>query len=87
MPRRASRIAWSIPRSEVGETGPILTAHAAPPPLFVYGADPGVVFRLYDGTVLWTLGYPQRGRERMRDALSPASEVSHPHSMAFEFGA
>ncbi len=52
---------------------------------FVYGADPGVVCRLYDGIVLWTLGYPERGRERMRDALSLASELSHPHSVAFAF--
>jgi class 3 adenylate cyclase/predicted ATPase/tRNA A37 threonylcarbamoyladenosine biosynthesis protein TsaE len=52
---------------------------------FLYGADPGVVCRLYDGIVLWTLGYPERGRERMREALSLASELSHPHSVAFAF--
>jgi class 3 adenylate cyclase/predicted ATPase/tRNA A37 threonylcarbamoyladenosine biosynthesis protein TsaE len=52
---------------------------------FVYGADPGVVCRLYDGIVLWTLGYPERGGERMREALSLASGLSHPHSVAFAF--
>ncbi len=52
---------------------------------FVYDADPGVVCRLYDGIVLWSLGYPERGRERMREALALASELSHPHSVAFAF--
>jgi tetratricopeptide (TPR) repeat protein len=50
---------------------------------FVYGADPGVVCRVYEGSVLWSLGYPQRAREQTHEALSLAREISHTHSLAF----
>jgi predicted ATPase len=50
---------------------------------FVYGADPGVVCRLYDGAVLWTLGYPQQARDSLQEALILAKELSHTHSAAF----
>jgi predicted ATPase len=50
---------------------------------FRYGADPGVVCRFYAAVVLWSLGYPQQARLRMKEALTLAQALSHPHSLAF----
>jgi predicted ATPase len=50
---------------------------------FRYGADPGVVCRFYAAVVLWSQGYPQQARQRMKEALTLAQELSHPHSLAF----
>ncbi len=50
---------------------------------FVYGADPGVVCKLYGSLSLWMLGYPQRARDGMDAALARARELAHGHSESF----
>jgi predicted ATPase len=50
---------------------------------FLYGADPGVVCRLYAAWILWNLGYPDQALQRMDEALTLARGLSHPHSLAF----
>jgi predicted ATPase len=50
---------------------------------FVYGADPGLVCRLYAALSLWYLGYPDQALKRMDETLSLAQELAHPHSLAF----
>jgi tetratricopeptide (TPR) repeat protein len=49
---------------------------------FLYGLDSGVASRCLAAWVLWELGYPDRAREKSREALSLTSEVSHPISRA-----
>jgi class 3 adenylate cyclase/predicted ATPase len=50
---------------------------------FQYGADPGVVCRLYDAWALWLRGYPDQALSRIHDALDIARALSHPFSLAF----
>lgn len=50
---------------------------------FRYGADPGVVCRLYSALTLWNLGYADQALRRTDEALNLARELSHPHSLAF----
>jgi adenylate cyclase len=50
---------------------------------FVYGADSGIVCSLYDGIVLWSLGYPDQARERMDTAFTLAKELAHGNTLAF----
>ncbi|HEV8715848.1 MAG TPA: adenylate/guanylate cyclase domain-containing protein [Candidatus Binatia bacterium] len=51
---------------------------------FLYGgADPGMAGLSGAAWVLWMLGYPDQARERSRDAVTLARELSHPHSLAF----
>lgn len=48
----------------------------------LYGLDSGVASRCLAGWLLWEMGYPERAVEKSREALSLASEVSHPISLA-----
>jgi predicted ATPase/class 3 adenylate cyclase len=48
-----------------------------------YGADPGVICRLYVAQVLWILGYVAQALYSVHDALHIAREVGHPFSVAF----
>jgi DNA-binding SARP family transcriptional activator/tetratricopeptide (TPR) repeat protein len=49
----------------------------------VMGADPGVTVHTVLGLTLWLLGYPDRGRDNLRQALAQAREVEQPSSTAF----
>jgi predicted ATPase/class 3 adenylate cyclase len=48
-----------------------------------YGADSGIVCRLYAGWVLWLLGYPDQARHTMDDALTQARALGHIFTLAF----
>jgi class 3 adenylate cyclase/predicted ATPase len=50
---------------------------------FIYGADSGIVCNLYEGIVLWSLGYPNQARERMDRAFTLAKELAHGNTLAF----
>jgi TOMM system kinase/cyclase fusion protein len=50
---------------------------------FLYGADPGVICRIYAAFALWQLGYPDQALETMHEALTLAQELSHPFSLTF----
>jgi len=50
---------------------------------FRYGADPGVICRLYAANVLWVLGYPDQALARIHEALTLARELAHAFSLAF----
>ena len=47
------------------------------------GADPGVTVRAVRGLTLWLLGYPDRGRDSLQEALAQAREIEQPSSSAF----
>ena len=49
----------------------------------VMGADPGVTVRAVRGLTLWLLGYPDRGRDSLQEALAQAREIEQPSSSAF----
>jgi DNA-binding winged helix-turn-helix (wHTH) protein/tetratricopeptide (TPR) repeat protein len=49
---------------------------------FLYGLDAGVASRCLAAWLLWELGYPDRSLEKSREAMSLASEVAHPISLA-----
>lgn len=48
-----------------------------------YGADSGIVCRLYAGWVLWLLGYPEQARHTIDDALTQAHTLAHVFTLAF----
>jgi predicted ATPase len=51
---------------------------------FVYGGhDPGVCCRIHGGWALWLLGYPDQGLKVVRQALTLARELAHPHSLVW----
>ena len=50
---------------------------------FLYGADPGVVCRLYLAWLLWFRGYPDQALNGIYDALNLARELRHPFTLAF----
>ncbi len=51
---------------------------------FLYGGvDPGMASLSGAAWALWMLGYPDQSLERMRDAVTLARKLSHPHSLAF----
>src|SRR5262249_18446655 len=50
---------------------------------FLYGADPGVICRVYAALALWWLGYPDQALETMHQGLPLAQELSHPFSLSF----
>jgi predicted ATPase len=54
---------------------------------FRYGADPGVVCRLYAARALWLLGYPDRSLQSIHEALTMAEDLSHPFTLAFTLDA
>ena len=50
---------------------------------FLYAADPGVMLLCYTARDLWLLGYPAQALERSQAALTLASELAHPFSLAY----
>jgi adenylate cyclase len=48
-----------------------------------YGADPGVVCRVYAAWLLGFMGYPDQALQRVYEALHLARELSHPFTLAF----
>jgi predicted ATPase len=51
---------------------------------FLYGGvDPVMPCLSLVPWALWMLGFPDQARERMRDAVTLARKLSHPHSLAF----
>jgi class 3 adenylate cyclase/predicted ATPase len=53
---------------------------------FRYGLEPGVLCLMYTAAPLWSLGYPERALKRIRETLSLAQDLSHPHSLACALG-
>ncbi|MBI3330002.1 MAG: hypothetical protein HYZ81_25260 [Nitrospinae bacterium] len=49
---------------------------------FRYGRDPGADCRAYAAWVLWWLGYPDQGQQRLQEVLPLAQALSHPFSLA-----
>jgi predicted ATPase len=49
---------------------------------FIHGQDPGVTCLVIAAVALWNLGYPDQARERIREALTLAQELSHSYSLA-----
>ena len=47
------------------------------------GQDPGVACLAYSALALWVLGYPERARLRIQDALALADDLSHHFSQAY----
>ena len=57
---------------------------AADRPLgLLFVGEPGVTGRALLGLVLWWLGYPDQGRDSLRQALAQVQEVEQPSSTAF----
>jgi predicted ATPase len=50
---------------------------------FQLGNNPGVVCFTTSALVLWMLGFPDRSRSRTDDAISLATRLNHPSSMAY----
>jgi predicted ATPase len=48
-----------------------------------YGADSGIVCRLFAGWVLWLLGYPDQALHTIDDALTQARALAHSFTLAF----
>lgn len=48
--------------------------------------DPGVVCRSYTAFSLCLLGFPHQARNSVRQAVSLARKLSHPHSLAYALG-
>jgi DNA-binding winged helix-turn-helix (wHTH) protein/predicted ATPase len=48
----------------------------------LYGKDLGVSSRYWSAMALWFLGYPDRARARIEEALALAQELSHAYSLA-----
>jgi predicted ATPase len=49
----------------------------------LYGQDPWVACRAWEGQVLWLLGYPDQALQHSREALAYAQELAHPFSIVF----
>jgi predicted ATPase len=49
----------------------------------LYGQDPWVACRAWEGQVLWLLGYPDQALQRSYEALAYAQELAHPFSTVF----
>jgi class 3 adenylate cyclase/predicted ATPase len=47
-----------------------------------YGYDPKMIYLAYSTWALWSLGYPDQARQRSRELLTFARELSHPYSLA-----
>ncbi|MET0894978.1 MAG: adenylate/guanylate cyclase domain-containing protein [Acidimicrobiia bacterium] len=50
---------------------------------FDAGNDPGVVSHLVEGMLLWMTGYPDRALELANEAISIATRLHHPQSLAY----
>jgi class 3 adenylate cyclase/predicted ATPase len=55
----------------------------------IHAIDPGIVLLSYQGYLQWFLGYPEKARQFVDQAIANAEEMRHPFSLAFawEFGA
>jgi predicted ATPase len=51
--------------------------------LFLYGHDPRVVHRCFNGWALWSLGYPDKALETVGEALRLAEALHHPETHCF----
>jgi DNA-binding winged helix-turn-helix (wHTH) protein/predicted ATPase len=51
--------------------------------LLLYGHDPRVVLRCFNAWAMWSLGYPDRAIETVREALAIADEFHHPETQCF----
>ena len=49
----------------------------------LYGQDPWVACRMWEGQVLWLLGYPDQALQRSQEAFAYAQELAHPFSTVF----
>ena len=49
----------------------------------LYGQDPWVACRAWEGQVLWLLGYPDQALQHSHEALAYAQELAHPFSTVF----
>lgn len=48
-----------------------------------FGHEPGVAIRSYYAIALWCLGYPDKARQLIDDALTTASRLDHINSLAY----
>ena len=48
----------------------------------LYGKDLGVACRYWSALALWFLGYPDQALQKMHEALSLATDLAHPYSIA-----
>jgi predicted ATPase len=53
------------------------------PHVFLYGQDPGVSCLSRASQILFLLGYPDQALKRIREALTLAEKLAHPHSQAY----
>ena len=51
--------------------------------LLLYGHDPRAVLRCFNAWALWSLGYPDRAVETIREALELAEQLNHPETRCF----
>jgi predicted ATPase len=49
----------------------------------LYGQDPWVACRMWEGQVLWLLGYPDQALQCSQEAFAYAQELAHPFSTVF----
>jgi TOMM system kinase/cyclase fusion protein len=50
---------------------------------FLYGEDAGVMCHSYTAWTLWSLGYPDQGLTRSKEAVTLAQQSAHPFSLGF----
>jgi predicted ATPase len=48
-----------------------------------FGSNPGVIIRTVSSLFLWTLGYPDRARQRADDGIALAQKLNHPYTLAY----
>jgi class 3 adenylate cyclase/predicted ATPase len=51
--------------------------------VFIYGADPGMIFLTMSSWALWHLGYPEQALKRTEQALKLTENFHHAYSRAF----
>jgi predicted ATPase len=47
------------------------------------GSNPGVIIRTVSSLFLWTLGYPDRARQRAEEGITLAQKLNHPYTLAY----
>jgi len=48
----------------------------------IFGSDPDVFTRAWQGYALWLRGYPEQSKQRSQEALERANALEHPYSQA-----
>jgi tetratricopeptide (TPR) repeat protein len=48
-----------------------------------FGSNPGVIIRTVSSLFLWTLGYPDRARQRADEGITLAHKLNHPYTLAY----